>query len=88
MKETKMPPSRPLKKIAKRPATVKLLLNEGDEISFGLSQELPYPKGASTWVSVSATTTILPGESHKQAQARLSRFVEDTLHTKCEEIIG
>lgn len=63
-------------------------LDEGDQITFGLSQELPYPKGASTWVSASAVITVRPGESVASAKKRLAAFVEDFANEKCQEIIS
>jgi hypothetical protein len=63
------------------------LLDEGDTIEFSLSQELPYPKGASTWVKAGATTQVRPGESNIAAKKRLVRFVEDMLEQRVQAIV-
>lgn len=60
----------------------------GDSITYGLTQELPYPKGASTYVKYAATTTIRAGETATQAKRRLQGHVEAALDRKITEIIS
>ena len=61
-------------------------LYPGDSIEFSVSQELPIPKGASTWVKAGATTTVRPMETTSQAKTRLVDFVVEMLESEVAKI--
>lgn len=63
-------------------------LSPGDEIEYSLSQEVPYPKGASTWVKYGCKTTVRAGETATAARKRLQDHVEAVLDTKISELIS
>ena len=62
------------------------VLYPGDSIEFSVSQEIPIPKGASTWVKAGSTTTIRPKETTSQAKTRLVDFVVEMLESEVAKI--
>lgn len=66
----------------------KPVADEGDAYEFGISQELPYPKGASSWVSAKFTGHKRKSETSRAFFARVESVVADRLQDAVNELVN
>lgn len=67
----------------------KAMLYDGEQMEYSVTVQVPGTGGqADMWVKGGAVTHKQPGESDKRLFQRTTRFVEDVVNIKVEEITG
>lgn len=78
--------SQPKRKVAvAKDRTVEPLAPE-DTIEYGITMEVSPGRGRKAWIKAGTTSSVREGETTEQARIRVTRWVEDFLDTRLDEL--